>query len=248
MLACECGYNTLDRSNFKRHRKTCRSIRDSEVENLRSELSRTRQRLESRDLELSRCRKKIARLETCVARLKSTSGKTTVRDCNIFVTNIFPYASEPSVVTPEQVDSILSTVTPSESVPRFIQLKHFSGPLAARNIYLPNRRGNTVLVVEASDDGRMRWVHRDRKGVIDDMLERNITELRTNYRADRVIPWHQWLRTSGLLGVQRRSTPAWKEQLAKLDLILVNHQRVPRSIDTTMRYVDTDAHSGTDDE
>ena len=248
MLCCGCGYKSSDRSNYKRHQRSCRTLRETELDALRSRLDQTRRSLQTRELELLECRLKIARLESHVANLKS-SAPTTVRDCNIFVTNIFPYASEPCVVvSPERVDTLLQNVTPNESVPRFVQLKHFSGPMAARNIYLPNRRGNTVLVVEAAEDGRMRWVHRDRKGVMDDMLERHITELQTDYSADRVIPWRQWLLNSGLAGMRRRSTPAWKEQLAKLDLILVNHQRAPRGIEATDGCVDAQSERGANNE
>ena len=231
-MKCPCGYSTHDRSNFRRHHKSCRATRDAAFDTMRGELCRVQAELHKRSVELSECHCKIARLEDRVASLirQPHTKTTTVRDCNIFVTNIFPYAAEPAVLAPERVHQLLATVTPSDSVPKFVQLKHFCGPMASRNIYLPNRRGNTVLVVEAVGDGQLRWVHRDRKGVVDDMLERNLDELCRSYNADQVIPWRQWLVASGLSSMQRRNTPAWKEQLAKLDLILVNHQRRSGSI------------------
>lgn len=228
-MACECGYISVDRSNFRRHQRTCRVTRETTVKALRAGLDQAHSDLRDRDGELVECRRRIARLEECIVGLKRTrTVKTTVRDCNIFVANIFPYDSEPTVLAPNQVHTLLETAPPDESVPRFVQLKHFCGPHASRNIYLPNKRGNTVCVVETVENGRLRWVHRDRKDVVDDMLERNLDELRTNYRAERIIPWKEWLISSGLASIQRRSTPAWKEQLAKLELLLMNNPRSGR--------------------
>lgn len=247
-MQCACGYNTIDRSNYRRHRRSCRATKENAHETLRIELDRVRSDLRMREIELTACHRKIAKLEDRIARLKCIPS-TTMRDCNIFVTNIFPYATEATmVIAPEQVHELLRTVTPSESVPRFVQLKHFSGPLATRNIYLPNRRGNTVLVVESSEDGKLRWVHRDRKNVINDMLERNLDELRTNYRADLMVPWYNWFANSGLSSTQRKSTPAWKEQIAKLDLILVNHQRRANGAEVLQDGRDTNSLDGTEDE
>lgn len=247
-MICSCGYQTSDRSNFRRHKRSCRTVRDAAFDTLHGKLCQVQDQLRRRDAELIECHRQIARLEDRVTSLlRQPQSKTTnVRDCNIFVTNVFPYASEPAVVAPEQVHHLLHNVTPSDSVPKFVQLKHFCGPMASRNIYLPNRRGNTVLVVESSNDGQLRWVHRDRKGVIDDMLERNLNELCRSYCAEEILPWREWLVASGLSSMERRQTPAWKEQLAKLDLILINHQRKTDSLQGLQHICQTDALSGTD--
>lgn len=229
MLKCVCEYNTSDRSNFKRHQKRCRRTHRDEVDSMRSTLAKTQLVLEQRELELHQYRKKIFRLESHIEKLRATHP-TLVRDCNIFVTNVFPYATESAVVPREKVHTMLSMVSPSESIPRFVQLKHFCGPLAARNIYLPNRRGKTVLVVEAAENGQTKWVHKDRRGTVDEMLERNLIELRNSYSAENIWAWKEWLMMSGLSTVQRRSTSAWKEQMTKLDLILVNHQQPRQSV------------------
>ena len=163
----------------------------------------------------------LARARRDVSNLRAR--KNTITNNNIcIVNNIYPYSKEPAVVPDSVVQSLLHK--PSESVPRFVQLKHFTGPLWARNIHLPNRRGNTVRVIERDDTSGLHWVHRDRKTVLDELFERHVEELRDNYGADSVTKWREWYVSSGLATECPRETTEWKDQLMKLDLLLVNHQ------------------------
>lgn len=220
-MACVCGYTSEDRSNTRRHMRTCRHhIKrkyDELVEQHQETVARlraTEEILKDRDLALSRARRDLSNLR---------ARKNTITNNNIcIVNNIYPYSKEPTIVPDSVVQSLLHK--PSESVPRFVQLKHFTGPLWARNIHLPNRRGNTVRVIERDASSGLHWVHRDRKTVLDELFERHVEELRDNYGADRVTKWREWYVSSGLATDCPRETAEWKDQLTKLDLLLINHQ------------------------
>lgn len=170
--------------------------------------------LKNQDFALARARRDLSALRS--------RKKTITNNICIVNNNIYPYSKEPAVVPDAMVQRLLHK--PSESVPRFVQLKHFVGPLWARNIHLPNRRGNTVRVIERDGAERLHWVHRDRKTLVHELFERNVEELREKYGADRVTKWREWYVSSGLATSCARETAEWKDQTIKLDLLLVNHQ------------------------
>ena len=228
-MECPCGYLTIDRSNYRRHQRSCKSIQKRDYDTLMAKHVHTlrqfkdvRSTLERRVIELHKSRQEVERLRACVQALRAKRQVTNVRDCNIcIVNNVYAYRKEPRVVPPATVQRILSE--PSESVPQFLQLKHFTGPLCARNIHLPNRRGNTVQVVEECTGGILRWVHHDRKTMVEELFETHLDELRESYNADCVCEWKKWYDTHNLGG--ERNTTEWKDQLSKVDLVLVNNQQ-----------------------
>ena len=229
-MSCVCGYSSQDRSNLRRHIRSCKMERDRQHSDLIESLRTTRKSLieaqamiSQRDIALIDSRREVEHLRKKLQRREATSRITNVRDCNICIYNsVYPHSKEGILLPQAIVDPLLRT--PSESVPRFIQLKHFTGPNIARNIHLPNRRGNTIQVVEECD-GVLRWVHRDRKTTLDTLFERHLNELRNVYGAESVETWMQWYQGKGLSDETRRHTIEWKEQLGKLDLVLINHQR-----------------------
>jgi hypothetical protein len=223
-MSCLCGYISEDKSNFKRHQKSCKHTIKRKYDDLLRVHDTTLEELNETKRELCSKQKELQEVIDTVKQLKKKT--TTIKDCNIcIVNNIYPHSREPAIISPTIIEQLLQS--PTESVPNFIQLKHFVGPLSARNIQLPNIRGNTVKVVAETNTG-LRWVHRDRKEFVDDLFERNLDELRTNYNAERVQAWKEWYRSTGLHGLHARETTTWKEQLCKLDLLLVNHQRCQR--------------------
>ena len=220
MNRCTCGYETTDRSNYRRHVRTCRLTLKQKYDSALSSLRIAEQTIAKGNRDLTASRLENDRLKTAIRALQSRS---LLRDCNIcIVNNLYPYSQEPCVVSPAMVQQLL--LQPSESVPRFVELKHFTGPIHSRNIHLPNRRGNTVQVVEQHNGG-LRWMHRDRKTVVDELFERHLDELRVRYAAEQVCVWREWYRTEGLGDLHARDTVSWKEQLTKVDLILMNNQK-----------------------
>ena len=69
------------------------------------------------------------------------SNQKTINNFNI---NIIPFGSEPSLTT-DEVRPLL--YRPFESVPKYIELKHF-GKENTANIRISNKRGNTIQILE----------------------------------------------------------------------------------------------------
>ena len=198
------------------------------------ELQTLREKLSKRDCELEACKQENKKL-----RMKLRTNGTTMRNCNVcIVNNVFPYAKEPPILSPAVVKELLRH--PSESIPKFVQMKHFTGPTCSRNIHLPNRRGNTVQVIEECN-GTLRWVHKDRRTLVDNLVERHMEELREHYEADHVRAWRQWFIATGLNSSDARLSSEWKDQINKVDLILMNHQDSAKQLTDSESIVCSDS-------
>lgn len=120
-----------------RHKRTCKVIRVthklcSEIEELREENIALKARLEE---------------------ARGAKPNVNVQMQNNVIFNV--YGQEDSLAN-EQVGSILCSLLPIESVPKYIKMKHFSKPENA-NIHIKNKRGRTIQVVEEDENKRRRW-------------------------------------------------------------------------------------------
>ena len=122
MTECICGYNVG--VHMARHKRTCKVIRVthklcSEIEELREENIALKARLEE---------------------ARGAKPNVNVQMQNNVIFNV--YGQEDSLAN-EQVGSILCSLLPIESVPKYIKMKHFSKPENANHanirISLPQR-------------------------------------------------------------------------------------------------------------
>lgn len=139
---------------------------------------------------------------------------------NFNILNICPFGQEPAIQH-EDVKPLLTL--PAKSVPKYIQMKHFTSS-DTKNVCLTNVRGNTIQVVEEDQDGTRKWVQRDRNQTIYDMTESNLEELKEKHKALRVAVWKQWYEESGLSGNGYYKTDAWKEIQKQVELLLLNNR------------------------
>ena len=65
-------------------------------------------------------------------------------------------------------------------------------------------------------------MHRDQKETVDELFEENLEVLRDEYDADSIKLWHDWFVKNRLGDDDARSTREWKDQLQKLELVLMN--------------------------
>lgn len=218
-MKCVCSYVTHDRSNFNRHEKGCRHVLQLKLDSLSKDNEELRSRLRDRETTIHEQSALLQEKEECILLLKTQVNdiiKTPKYVTNVRATiNVHPFLQEPFDELPpyNEVRSLLQT--PSESLPKFIQLKHFGAQSTLRNLRLPNRRGNTIQIVQRVGD-ELKWIHKDRRELLDLLMETNVEQLRDDYDADNIKIWKQWYET--------RLTVEWKEQVGKVELVLFNNQ------------------------
>lgn len=231
MSLCECGYESKYPSNLKRHQKKCAKIalkfQKEKFENLiiEKETMCSNENVKCLDLE-----KKIIHLykiienkdKLIMSLSKSLSNNPKKTTNNIIIQNIIPFNNEPISLLPpiNIVKNILNT--PSESVPAFVELKHFKNE-KMKNIRLCNMKGSTIQVAE-NVDGVLKWVHHERRSFIDKLFEHNLEILINTYNANSYKNWNDWYCTFRLGDVNARTYPEWKEQMNKMNIMLINNR------------------------
>ena len=200
MDTCECGYqSTSGARNLQRHKKSCLRriivIKDNQINDLVSQVTSLKQEVEQLKI-----------------------NQKTINNFNI---NIIPFGSEPSLTT-DEVKPLL--YRPFDSVPKYIELKHF-GKENTANIRISNKRGNTIQILEHdSTKKRMRWVEKDKKEEINKLTDLNLDELKDRYSADKVGVWRQWYNESGLADNGYDKTQTWKNLVKQVENVLVTNR------------------------
>ena len=196
-MACVCGYNTT--AALARHKRTCKVIAwyekctklEGEVHRLTPENARlsaeNARLLAENELLVKENSELHARLD------ESRNARPNVQNNNVTV-NIVAYGQEP-LPSMEEVLAILKP--PESSVAKYIELKHFRRPETA-NLRIRNKRSRTMQVVEVDTNKMLRWTEKDRKRMIEQMVEANLDELTETHGAERVATWRSWYQRTGL--------------------------------------------------
>jgi hypothetical protein len=108
--------------------------------------------------------------------------------------NIMAYGTEPLPDTLE-VRGIL--IPPETSVAKYIALKHFRDP-STSNLRISNKKSKTIQVVEPDINNDLRWTERNRKQMIEKLVDDNLEELTDAHGASKVERWRRWYKSSGL--------------------------------------------------
>ena len=162
---CVCGYNIVP--HMARHKRTCNILKMSVLESEHARLSAENARLLAENERLVQENAELhARLD------ESRNARPNVQNNNVTV-NILAYGEEPL----PSVEEVLAILKPPEnSVAKYIELKHFRRPETA-NLRIRNKRFRTMQVVEEDTSKRLRWTEKDRKKMIEQMVEANLDEL-----------------------------------------------------------------------
>jgi hypothetical protein len=199
--ACECGH--ASNTHMARHMRTCvarpfalRAMQLAE---------------ENRGLCLE-----VSRLTAEIAELRRRP--TTI--VNNGVINVVAYGHEPK---PDTRDVLPILRPPERSVTRYIEMKHFRNPSTA-NMRISNKRMRTMQVVEEDASRRLRWTEKDRKQMIDRMLEDNLEELIAAHGAERVASWKQWYHSCGLAQAGYEQTHTWKRVQEDIQNMLLSQK------------------------
>ena len=115
-----------------------------EIEKLRKDNNKLHESNEKLHAEIYKKNAKIQKL------MKEPKNVTN----NFNILNICPFGQEPPIQH-EDVKPLLTL--PAKSVPKYIQMKHFTSS-DTKNVCLTNVRGNTIQVVEEDQYGTRKWV------------------------------------------------------------------------------------------
>ena len=182
---CECGYASS--KNMKRHIQNCTArpfaIRVKELEESNSLLSQTLQEQRLEIEELKRVKEELQKRPTTIH-----------YNHNSVNVNVVAYGSEP---LPDSRDVRNILVPPETSVVRYIALKHFRNPSTSK-LRISNKRSKTIQVVEPDINNDLRWTERNRKEVIEKLVDDNLEELTETHGAAKVERWRRWYKSSGL--------------------------------------------------
>lgn len=166
-VATACG-RSLSKSNIAKHRRACAKCRN--VRNIKNLPERC---------EFDRLRARIEELER---------NPKVVNNYNNFIVNILPF-SEELTLSQAEIKSLLEPA--SESVPKYVKLKHFT--YGHGNVKIPNKSQNRIQVF-SEINGQKTWVTRDKKTVIDEITGNSIHELADKYKACELSQtWKNWV-------------------------------------------------------
>jgi hypothetical protein len=222
-MSCPCGYSIA--SNLARHKRTCKVIawheKCVELERQVDGLMAENVCLKERQVENERLREENLEL---TVRLKEARAARPVQNVNNNVTiNVVPYGQEEALSAAE-VRGILQQLPGSETIPRYIEMKHFRNPESS-NIRITNKRGRIMQVVEEDGLKRRRWVDRDRTEMLSAITEKSLEELLNEFDAEKYKRWNQWYELSGLDNEGFDKTDAFREIMKKVDNMITSQNR-----------------------
>lgn len=134
--------------------------------------------------------------------------------------NILAYGTEP-LPDEREVRSIL--MPPETSVARYIALKHFRDPTTS-NVRISNKRSKTIQVVEPDINNDLRWTERNRKEMIEKLVDDNLEELTETHGAAKVERWRRWYKSSGLEEAGYDKTDAYRRIQEDVENMLLSHK------------------------
>tara|TARA_B110001450_G_scaffold79537_1_gene75431 strand:- start:5599 stop:6240 length:642 start_codon:yes stop_codon:yes gene_type:complete len=205
---CVCGYVSTTK-NIARHIRTCTArpfaIRNKELE----------QALSEKQAEIDKLTKENGELRGRPTTINYNNNSVNV--------NILAYGQEPLPNT-HDVRNIL--LPPETSIARYIALKHFRDP-STSNVRISNKKAKTIQVVEPDVNSQLRWTEKNRKEMIEKMVDENIDELTETHGAAKVERWRRWYETSGLEEPGYDKTDTYKRIERDVENMLLSQRNLP---------------------
>lgn len=148
---------------------------------------------------------------------------TTINYNNSVNVNILAYGQEPLPDT-RDVRNIL--LPPETSIARYIALKHFRDP-STSNVRISNKKSKTIQVVEPDVNSQLRWTEKNRKEMIEKLVDENLDELTETHGAAKVERWRRWYETSGLEEPGYDKTDTYKRIERDVENMLLSQRNLP---------------------
>jgi hypothetical protein len=144
------------------------------------------------------------RIDDLVARTTMINNSITINDS---VINLCAYGEEP-LPDRQEVRALLRQ--PESSITRYVQMKHFR-QAETSNMRISNKKSRTMQVIEKDANDQLRWMEKDKKRMIEKIVEDNLEELVDTHGASNVANWKNWYHGSGLSNEGYDATNAWKQ-------------------------------------
>ena len=154
---CECGFQTIQRSNWSIHKKSCKLVVTSDRERIAS----LEKQLEAKDRQI----------EQLIKRPRTVNNTTNNRYVVEQHINVF---GEESIehISPEQIQALLAD--PANAVPQFIKLKHRRSPGGVnQNVRIPNQKRAIYQVVVAGEGEEKEWENKAKGEMLEQLYDDN---------------------------------------------------------------------------
>ena len=173
---CECGYNTFDRSNWSKHKKSCNLVVSKDTEQLKRHVTSLETNVTSLEKQLADTKEQLAvkdrQIEQLIKRPR-TVNNTTNNNRYVVEQKINVFGKESiEHISHEQIQALLSD--PANAVPQFIKLKHRRAPNGVnQNVRVPNQKRAIYQVVVPGDEEEKEWVNKAKAEVLEQLYDDN---------------------------------------------------------------------------
>lgn len=196
-------------------------IQHCDYVDLKTELNKMREKLEEAHAKLDEAHSKLEEKNQEIQQLMKKPQTVINNNNNVNNVNIIiPFGHE-KMLDRSRVLPLLRR--PSESVPKYIQMKHFNAE-GVGNVRIPNVRGNMIEVMEEDANGWRKWVKKNKQQIICDLTSLNLDELVDKFGAESIAVWKMWYDNTGLSKDGYDKTREWKELVKKVELVLLNNR------------------------
>ena len=229
-FACPCGFNRTVKFNVERHMLTCKTVKAATMDVDEAAVAELKQSLAAKDLLLNAANARAdslasenEELKQQVRELKKRKSGSVTNITNNINVNILAYGSEP---LPDAQDVRKILLPPETSVARYIALKHFRDP-STSNLRISNKKAKTIQVFEPDVNSQLRWTEKDRKEMIEKMVDENLDELMETHGAAKLAQWRRWFESSGLEEPGYDKTDAYKRIERDVENMLLSQKAQP---------------------
>ena len=157
---CECGYQTIQRSNWSIHKKSCKLVKcdkDALIEQMKQQLA-------AKDEQI----KQLIQVAKKPRTVNNTTNNRYVVEQHV---NVFGKESIEHI-SPEQIQALLAD--PANAVPQFIKLKHRRAPGGVnQNLRIPNQKRAIYQVVVAGEGEEKEWENKAKGELLEQLYDDN---------------------------------------------------------------------------
>jgi hypothetical protein len=179
-------------------------------------------RVKELDQTLSETQAENDRLTTEIEELRKRPTTINYNNNSVNV-NIVAYGQEP---LPNTRDVLSILLPPENSIARYIALKHFRDP-STTNLRISNKKSKTIQVVEPDVNHDLRWTEKNRKDIIEKMVDDNLEELTDTHGAAKLERWKRWYKSSGLDESGYDKTDVYKRIQQDVENMLLSQKNTP---------------------
>jgi len=179
---CECGYQTIQRSNWSTHKRTCKLVSTGDKERIASlerQLAAKDEQMAAKDQQMAAKDEQLAAKDRQIEQLikKPRTVHNTTNNRYVVEQHINVFGKESiSHITPAQIRSLLAD--PVNAVPQFIKLKYRRAPGGVNNnVRIPNQKRAIYQVVVVGEDGEKQWENQAKGDVLEQLYDDNSGEL-----------------------------------------------------------------------